>query len=125
MIQKSKQQWKELLALEILTLFHYMTHAENLFIDATFSVAPKAFYQCLVVIIFNKTLQIYIPSLYILMINKLQKMYRNDLERVFKLSRRQINPKTVTCDFELALINAIHGIFYLQKLMYVCLIGNK
>jgi len=97
-------------------LFYYMTHAENLFIDATFSVAPKPFYQCLVVMIFDKTLQIYIPILYILMTNKSQKMYRNALEWVFKLSGRRINPKTVTCDFELALINAIQGIFPFAKI---------
>jgi len=97
-------------------LFYYMTHAEHLFVDATFSVAPKPFYQCLVVMIFDKTLQIYIPILYILMTNKSQKMYRNALEWVFKLSGRRINPKTVTCDFELALINAVQSIFPYTKI---------
>ena len=33
-------------------LFYYMTHAEHLFVDATFSVATKPFYQCLVVMVF-------------------------------------------------------------------------
>ena len=39
-------------------LFYYMTHTEHLFVDATFSIAPKPFYQCLVMMIFDKTLQI-------------------------------------------------------------------
>ena len=38
------------------------------------------------------------------------------LEWVSKLSRRSINPKTVTCAFELALINAIQGIFMYAKI---------
>ena len=54
-------------------LFYYLTHANHLFIDATFSVAPKPFYQCLIVMIFYETLQIYIPILYILMTNKSKK----------------------------------------------------
>ena len=97
-------------------LFYYFSHAQHLFIDATFSVAPKPFYQCLVVMIYDDTLQIYIPILYILMTNKSKKMYRNALEWVFKLSQRRVNPKTITCDFELALINAIQGIFPYAKI---------
>ena len=96
-------------------LFYYLSNSKHLFIDATFAIAPKPFYQCLVVMSFEETLQIYIPILYILMTNKSQKMYRNALEWVFKLSQRQIMPQTVTCDFELALINAIQGIFPYAK----------
>jgi len=55
-------------------LFYYMTNSKHLFIDATFSIAPKPFYQCLVVMLFDETLQIYIPILYILMTNKSQKI---------------------------------------------------
>ena len=66
---------------------------------------------------FQVTVRVHnIPILYILMTNKSQKMYRNTLEWVFKLSRRRINPHTVTCDFELALINAIQGIFPFAKI---------
>ena len=97
-------------------LFYYKSNSESLFIDATFAVAPKPFYQCLVVMIFDKSLQIYIPILYILMTNKSQKMYRNALEWIFKLSGRRICPKTVSCDFELALINAVQSIFPFAKI---------
>ena len=97
-------------------LFYYMTNSKHLFIDATFSIAPKPFYQCLVVMLFDETLQIYIPILYILMTNKSQKMYRNALEWIFKLSGRRIMPQTVSCDFELGLINAIQGIFPYAKI---------
>ena len=51
------------------------------------------------------------------MTNKSQKMYRNALEWVFKLSGRRINPKTVTCDFEQALMNAVAGIFPFSKII--------
>ena len=81
-------------------LFYYLTNAQSLYIDATFNVAPKPFYQCLVVMIFEETLQIYIPILYILTTNKSQKMYWNALEWKFKFSDRRINPKTVMCDFK-------------------------
>ena len=37
-------------------LFYYLTNTASLYIDATFSVAPKPFYRCLVVVIFDKTL---------------------------------------------------------------------
>ena len=60
-------------------LFYYLSYAQSLFIDATFNVAPKSFYQCLVVMIFEETLQIYISILFILMTNKSQKMYQNAL----------------------------------------------
>ena len=33
-------------------LFFHLTNAKKLYIDATFSIAPKPFYQCIVVIIF-------------------------------------------------------------------------
>ena len=98
-------------------LFYYLTNAQSLYIDATFSIVPKPFYQCLVVMIFEETLQIYLPILYILMTNKSQKMYRNALERIFKLSGRRANPKTITCDFEQALLNAIRGIFPYSKII--------
>ena len=45
------------------------------------------------------------------MINKTQKMYQNALKWTLKLSDRRINPKTVACDFEQALINTIGGNF--------------
>ena len=98
-------------------LFYYLSNAKSLYIDATFSIAPKPFYQCLVVMIFEETLQIYLPILYILMTNKTQKMYRNALEWIFKLSRRRANPKTITCDFEQALLGAINGIFPYSKII--------
>ena len=97
-------------------LFYYMTQAENLFIDANFSVAPRPIYQCLVVMIFDKTLQIYVLILCVLMINKSQKKFRNAREWVFKISGRCINPKTTPCDFDLALINVIRGIFPYAKI---------
>ena len=48
--------------------------------------------------------------------NKSQRMYRNSLEWIFKPSGRRIIPHTVTCNFELALINAIQGIFPYTKI---------
>ena len=56
-------------------LFYYLSNAKSVYIDATFLIAPKPFYQCLVIMIFEKTLQVYLPILYILMTNKSQKMY--------------------------------------------------
>ena len=37
-------------------LFYYLTNTASLYIDTTFSVARKPFYQYLVVVIFDKTL---------------------------------------------------------------------
>ena len=54
-------------------IVNYLSNSKHLFIDATFAIAPKPFYQCLVVMSFEETLQIYIPILYILMTNKSQK----------------------------------------------------
>ena len=117
MIQKNRQQWKRIVGFGNPYLFYYLSHAQSLFIDATVSIAPKPFYQCLAMMIFEETLQIFLPILYILMTNKSQKMYRNALEWVFKLSNRRINPKTVTCDFEQALMNAVDGIFPFSKII--------
>ena len=90
-------------------LFYYLSNAKSLYIDATFSIAPKPFYQCLVVMVFEETLQLYLPILYILMTNKSKKRYRNALKWIFKLSGRRANPATITCNFEQALLNAISG----------------
>ena len=51
------------------------------------------------------------------MTNKSQKMYRNALEWIFKLSGRRANPKTITCDFEQALLGAITRIFPYSKII--------
>ena len=108
---------KRIIAFSNPYLFYYLSNAKSLYIDAVFLIAPKPFYQCLVIMIFEETLQVYSPILYNLMTNKYQKMCQNALKWIFKLSGRRVNPVTITCDFEQALLNAISGIFPFSKIV--------
>lgn len=79
----------------------------TLFIDGTFSVVPKPFSQCLIVMAFEPAVNLYVPICYVLAQGKSQDMYWRVLNELIILSNRQLEPENVTCDFEVALINAV------------------
>lgn len=79
----------------------------TLFIDGTFSVVPKGFSQCLIAMVYDPSVDVYVPLLYVLVNSKSQETYWRVLEQLIMASDRQLEPRDVTCDFELALINAV------------------
>ena len=47
----------------------------QMFVDATFRIVPHPFYQCLIVMVFDASLKIYIPVAWILMTGKTEECY--------------------------------------------------
>ncbi|ETL47057.1 hypothetical protein L916_03158, partial [Phytophthora nicotianae] len=72
----------------------------------TFSVVPKPFKQCLIVMAFEPTVNLYVPICYVLVQDKSQDMYWRVLNELIILSSRKLEPGNVTYDIEVALINA-------------------
>lgn len=83
----------------------------SLFIDGTFKVTPPAFYQCLIIMLYDPSVDLYIPVLYILIDSKDELSYNNALHWVKVQCRLNIKPQTITCDFEKGLIKAIQKQF--------------
>ncbi|EGZ18329.1 hypothetical protein PHYSODRAFT_332150 [Phytophthora sojae] len=79
----------------------------TLFIDGTFAVVPKPFSQCLIVMAFEPSVDLYVPVCYVLVQVKSQETYWRVLNELVILSNRQLEPENVTCDFEPALVNAV------------------
>ena len=47
----------------------------DLYMDSTFDCCPNTFYQCLIIIIFDRATNKYVPILYILMTHKTEELY--------------------------------------------------
>jgi cell shape-determining protein MreD len=64
----------------------------TLFIDGTFSVVPKPFSQCLIVMAFELAVNVYVPIGYVLVQSKSQDTYWRVLNELIMLSNRQLEP---------------------------------
>lgn len=89
----------------------------SLFIDGTFKVTPAKFTQCFIVMMYDPSVDLYIPIFYILLDSKDQWTYSNVLHWVKVQCGFKIKPRTVTCDFEKGLINAINEQFNKTKII--------
>ena len=76
------------------------------FVDATFDCAPAPFYQCLILMVFDPQTGVYLPVAYILMTHKLEELYRHAFHMITVMSDWKFNPRSITYDFERAIINA-------------------
>jgi hypothetical protein len=92
-------------------LFLLKSGPMNTFIDCTFRIVPKGFYQLMIIMVYSSAHETYVPVLYILLQNKKEHTYLRALTEAEFAANHHLRPKTVTCDFELALINAIVGKF--------------
>ena len=79
----------------------------NLFIDATFTICPKGFSQCLIITVYLKGYGMYVPFLYCLMQSKKLNSYKQVISQVVSQSDWRIDPITITCDYEKGLIRAL------------------
>ena len=89
------------------SLFRLFGGNSKVFIDGTFSIVPKHFYQCLIIMVFGKQTDSFVPVFYVLLTAKTQQMYQHALYWVNITANNKMRPMTVTCDFEKALHNAI------------------
>ena len=93
---------------------------KQLYIDATFKVTPKLFYQTLIIIAKDSLSNLNIPCFYIPMSNKKLETYNKIFSTLFdilKIENIKYEPKSIkiTCDFELNLENLLNLI--LQELI--------
>ena len=81
-----------------------------MYVDATFACVPNPFYQLLIVMVFDVSLKIYIPIMYILMSGKTEECYY----QAFTYIRGEVpdcDPYCVGVDFEPAFFNAVDLFF--------------
>jgi len=86
---------------------------ENLtwFIDGTFRCAPPGFAQCITVMVYDVSTELYVPVLFSLTTCRTQDAYKKLLQCIeFSIGRKPM-PKEVICDFEAALIFAVRDYF--------------
>ncbi|RAW24261.1 hypothetical protein PC110_g19309 [Phytophthora cactorum] len=99
---------------ELVRLLRYAGSA--IFIDGIFKMVPRPFPQCLIVMMRDPGMDMYVPATYVLMDSKQQDAYWNALNYVIVQTDRLLEPATVTCDFEHGLMNAITEQFPLVKI---------
>lgn len=88
-------------------LFLFRHGPVNLFIDCTFRVVPAGFKQLMIIMIYSAAHKTYVPVFFVLLQSKTQLGYWNALNQVIIAAGFEVDVKSVTCDFEIALINAV------------------
>ena len=83
----------------------------HLFVDGTFRSVPKGFAHCFIVMAYDNTTKAYVPIMYTLMTSMTEYAYTNLLHNLIVASDYKLNPSSITCDFEVALRNAIKDQF--------------
>ena len=66
--------------------------AVNAFIDGTFRVVPKGFFQLLMIMIYSKAHDTYVPLFHILLPNKAESTYKRALEEVALATNNEFKP---------------------------------
>ena len=97
-------------------LLKFLMNISHLFIDATFKIAPKNYYQILNIIGYDETKNFNMPVFHIIMSNKSFESYNKIFQEILNLLdeyKIKINFKNIiiNCDFEKSLINAIRNNF--------------
>ncbi|CAM9828497.1 unnamed protein product, partial [Heterosigma akashiwo] len=77
------------------------------FFDCTFSVVPTGFEQLLILQVYDDAHDIYVPLAYVLLQGKSQESYTTALDCLLWAFDRRLFFRSITCDFELALMNAL------------------
>lgn len=83
----------------------------NLFIDCTFRCVPVGFDQLMIIMLYDLQTGMYVPIFFILMQTKKQDAYFYGIALAIQISEGKLDCLTYTCDFELALIQAIDNRF--------------
>lgn len=104
--------WAHPLLVDLLKYGH-----TSLFIDGTFRSAPKPFYQCVIVMVYDKATSAYVPVFYVLATGKTEWMYSHIFSCISLATERKLDPAYVTCDFEKALHKAVFTHFGRARLI--------
>ena len=89
--------------------------SDILLMDDTFKIAPKNFYQILVIVVFDEKIAAYVPGAFSIMNNKEKSLYKAafiNLKYIMSNNKKDYQgPKTVVCDFEVGLRKALTHVF--------------
>uniref|UniRef100_H3GKY8 MULE transposase domain-containing protein n=1 Tax=Phytophthora ramorum TaxID=164328 RepID=H3GKY8_PHYRM len=89
-------------------LIRLLTYADvSLFVDGTFYCVPSAFYQCVIMMVYDRGSRCYVPVMWVLNTCKTEWIYWHVLHCVQVATCMNMSPGTISCDFEQALINAV------------------
>jgi hypothetical protein len=89
----------------------------QIFVDATFRVTPAPFSQCLIIMAFDPSTNLYVPCVWALMTAKCEYLYCEVLHSVIVALKYHWSPKVVVVDFEKALLNSIKYQFPKSKIV--------
>jgi hypothetical protein len=92
-------------------------------VDATFACVPQPFYQCLIVMVFDKALLIYIPVMWILMTGKTTECYHQAFTYI-QGEAPDCEPSFIGVDFERAFFTNA-GLFFPESDLVGCLFHFK
>ena len=102
------------------TMLKQLSISSQWFLDATFKVAPKGYYQMLNFIVYIPHLNLFYPACFVFMTTKTQDLYSIVFESVKTIAlihNYSLKPKTIMCDFEKGMRNAIVKSFVEAKLV--------
>ena len=87
--------------------------SKHIFFDGTFKTTPKPFKQVWIIMVWDDEDDVYIPVMWILMTGQTAEHYLLALHNIVVAVGGQspIAPRSATCDFEQAMINALHEKF--------------
>ncbi|KAE8976066.1 hypothetical protein PR002_g25416 [Phytophthora rubi] len=89
-------------------LIRLLTYSNvSLFVDGTFFCVPSSFYQCIIVMVYDRGSRCYVPAMWVLNTSKTEWSYWHVLHCVQAATGMNMEPGTITCDFEQGLINAV------------------
>jgi hypothetical protein len=89
----------------------------QIFIDGTFCIVPRDFYQCVVIMAFDPTVALYVPCIWSLLSGKSELQYCTFLHEVVVLLDYRWSPKVCVVDFERGLIGAVNYEFTKTKIV--------
>lgn len=93
------------------SLFRVFGGNSKIFIDGTFKVCPKPFYQCLIIMVFDEQTDAFVPVFYVLLTSKNTQIYRHALYWIKSAVDYKMQPLVITCDYEKALHSAVKNEF--------------
>ncbi|EGZ16351.1 hypothetical protein PHYSODRAFT_334540 [Phytophthora sojae] len=89
----------------LLELLRYL--GSQMFVDGTFRCVPRSFYQCVVLMVSDAASGVFVPSVYTLTTGKTHQLYQKLMRFMNDCTGSRLQPGSVVCDFEAALIDSV------------------
>ncbi|EGZ29698.1 hypothetical protein PHYSODRAFT_323186 [Phytophthora sojae] len=79
----------------------------QMFVDGTFRCVPRSFYQCVVLMVSDAASGVFVPCVYALTTGKTHQLYQKLMRFMDDGTGSRLQPGSVVCDFEAALIDSV------------------